>query len=287
MPQDLQILQHVFPHIPIKEVKRRILKETKVMRIKMFSRGARFFVICLLTVGCGVTGRTKPFTLLLPTPVNANQMKDIKIGSVELGEDSTRLVSVGTIPWGKFSSQDLVVFDKSLRNTISKATLNPNRQSDSALQLYIIVRRYLTATSNNKVTVLACIAWCATDQNGKIVYHEQFYASKSSGFVGTVGSVKNSVNKSIVSRIAQTAINIASLTDEAAIEPVLTEDTFNSFEEAAKGVPGELASYYSGSFDLGSAYYFYFGWAKGRTNLDWAEQSHHINWNTYLVRENN
>jgi hypothetical protein len=237
--------------------------------------------------GCGVTGKTSPFTLQLETPAMGEQMADIKIVSVELGEASSRLVPVGVYAWGKFSDEDLAVLEKSLRDTISGVNHRQYAQSDSALHLYTIIRRYLLAASNVEGAVLACIAWCATDENRNIVYHEQFYASKAAGMT-TLGAIKNSVNKSIVLRIAQTAVNIASSTGESAIEPVLAENTYNYFEEAAEGTPKKLASYYTGTFDLGSAYYLYFGYLKSPgINLGWVKEPQHINWDGYLGKRDN
>ncbi|MHC4459058.1 MAG: hypothetical protein ACYS0I_18615 [Planctomycetota bacterium] len=241
--------------------------------------------IYFLIIGCGITGTTVPFTLELSNPSPDRLTAAPKVDTVELGEEASLLIPVGVFAMGKFDSNDLAVIGNSLKNTLATVKTNEFTEPIDELNLHLVIRRYLVAASNVEVTALACVAWCAINQHGKIVFHEQFYASKA-GRGTTLGAIKMAVHRGIVSRIAETAVVLASSSGETAIAPAMPENTYNSFEEAVRGMPKQLTSYYFGAFNLGSAYYISHGRTSSQdVNTDWAREPYHINWENYLTRE--
>lgn len=243
------------------------------------------FIIFLsyLPTGCGLTGRTIPFTLEIPKPASEKPMAAIKVAEIDLEEDSTQLISVGVYGWGEFDTNDLKVIEKSLNQTLSKVSTSAG--SVGELNLHVVIRRYLVAASNNQGFALACVAWCATNEDQEIVFHEQFYASKAYR-MASIGDVKMAVHKGVVRRIAENSVLLASSNRNFGFEPVMPKNTYNSFEEAARKMPKRLASSYTGSYDLGSGYYFYaIPGSSQDIDSGWASESNHINWEGYLSQK--
>lgn len=254
------------------------IKETSMTAIKktcplIYAKPIFLSIAFLLLIGCGTTGKTRPFTLKIEH--GQEKMDIINVVSVDKSKDSAKLAAVGVIPMGRFSEKDLAVIEKSIKDTIANININSSKTSGET-NIYIIIRAYYVAASNNACSVMASIAWCATDENKNIIYSEQFYATAKGIIMTTIGSVKNKLQKNIVNRIARTAVNIASSDENtAAISPYAAENTYISYKAAAQTVPKSLSSFYSGPL---------YGYIGG--NVDWnqVQKNDVINWKEYISK---
>lgn len=195
----------------------------------------------VILAGCGTTGKTKKIVL---TPNDIGGMfstREMQLQNLSLEEDGTRLLAIQVAPWGEFSGEDLQTLEASLHSSLRSAQ-EVSELGAPPLRIEVVVRRHLVATSNNEAAVLACVAWRA-ELNGQSLYEEQFYTSSSSGFIGTIGSVKNNVNKRIVSRIVRSAVLLSNSPAEATALPISIEDTHVSFEDALESLPKAMVSW--------------------------------------------
>lgn len=241
-----------------------------------------FFLIgCLLGTlsilsGCGTMGATdvqsidiKPQGTLVAT---------LETGSLELAENATRLDSVGVFPWGEFSQDDLGSLRQSLRNSLATMQKSSVVTSGKKLSVHVLLRRYLVATSNNSVGVLANTAWCAVDEAGKIVFHEQFYSSNSIVLLGTIGGAKNKVNEAILSRISSVSAHLASTNGFTTSPPPMPANAFIEFDRAVQKLPSRFRSIH---FVSGGGYTHVAESGK-LANWNWASTPERINWEDRL-----
>ena len=161
------------------------------------------------------------------------------MASAAMAPDAATLINVNVQPWGEFSPDDLKNIEVSLRDTLRPyAPANP---TDSKVDIHMVVRRYVVGTSNTGGAVLACVAWAATTSRGDILYDEQFYASGSGYLVGTIGLLKDSVDRAIVRRIAVTSLELV-LHPAEKPAPAKFPQTSTSLEEAAAQLPSTMVS---------------------------------------------
>lgn len=244
------------------------------MRTIMFAKSFCVLVVLCLITGCGITGNTQSFTLKVVPPSFNKLLPSITVASVDTEPNCSSLVVVpGVIPWGKFNSEDLSVLKKSLHNTFRMVNTSYPTDSQIELNIHMVVRRYRVAASNNVVAVLACVGWCITDQQNRIVYHEQFYASRKGGiFDPTLGAVKDVTNKAIVRSIVQNTVNYASTDKGTAFDTVVVKNTYSSFEAAIQNLPKSMTAR------------FPYTWAR-LENVGWDQVkcSQDINWKDYLA----
>jgi len=212
-----------------------------LFREKQVLLTALFLTLGLLS-GCGIAGETTRFVLPLDSVRSMEVTSEIRIASVVMEKHAARLTTVGTQRWGKFDSEDLINIEQSLCNTLASIPIAVLSQSKSRIDVHLIIRRYFVATSNTCGAVLACVAWAATDSKGKIIYHEQFYASKTVYFIGTIGLLKDSIHKAIVLRIATISLYLASGRGDTDDQEKIFKDTYNSFDEAASHLPQIMVS---------------------------------------------
>ena len=142
-----------------------------------------------MLVGCGITGDTRVMTLK-PTRAIQEPVARIEVGAVQLEPEGSRLDAVAVFHWGEFTEADLQKLKESLQNTISAMQSEQPASSINVRKLFVILRRYHMTTSSSSGACLACVAWCAVNEQGEIIYHEQFYASASGSGVITVGGIK-------------------------------------------------------------------------------------------------
>jgi len=199
-------------------------------------------VVCGMLLGCGTTGKTSRFVLTLEPTKSEQIFSDIRVTSASKEADAAHLTDVNVFKWGKFGPDDLRNLEQSLRNTITRHLPATPRSTESRLDIHLVIRRYVVATSNTGGAVLACVAWAAASSQGKLIYKEQFYAWDAGYLVGTIGLLKDSVHKAIVRRIATTSMAIAS--DPAAANPWPTtfKNTSTSLEEATSHLPRMMVS---------------------------------------------
>lgn len=191
---------------------------------------------------CGTTGKTSPFVLTLDVPKDQRAISEIRIASSEMEPDAAILDAVNVKPWGKFEIDDLRNIEQSLRETITPQLPATILSAGPRLDVHFVVRRYMVSVSNTGGAVLASVAWAATDPEGKLIYHEQFYAAKSVYLVGTIGLLKESVHQAIVRRIATTALFLAASPTAEKVRATAFDNTYTNFEEAVSQLPQTMAS---------------------------------------------
>ena len=190
--------------------------------------------------GCGTTGKTSHFALHIPA-TNSTVHATIKIASANMETNAAQLVAIQVFAWGKFDTNDLANIERSLRDTLSASEPVKAAEADAELRIHFVIRKYILDASNTGGAVLACIAWAATDAKDQILYREQFYVARKLYLVGTLVMLKDSVHQSIVRRIAESSIRLASRPGETP-QPVVVEHTFLSYEEAISHLPKHLVS---------------------------------------------
>jgi hypothetical protein len=192
---------------------------------------------------CGITGGTSRITVDPRPQGSAPPLSEVRIASAAVDADAAHLFAVGTVhPWGRFDDADLKNLEGSLRDSIAAGVPASFRPSAPAVDVHVVVRRYLVAVSNSGGAVFATVAWAASTQEGKPLFQEEFYASDWARMSATIGALKDAVHEAIVRRVAVTSMALASGPAAAAARPTAFDKTSTSFEEAAARVPGQLAS---------------------------------------------
>jgi hypothetical protein len=199
-------------------------------------------MVCALFSACGSTGKTSPFVLNLNLPEDQKEVMDVRIASAAMDPDAAILNTVNVKPWGKFEPDDLRNIEQSLRDTISPQLPATVRSAGPGLDVHLMIRRYVVSLSNTSGAVLTCVAWAATESEGSLIYHEQFYAADSARLVGTIGLIKESVHKAIVRRIATTSLALAAGPVPTNAWPATFDNTYTTIEEAASGLPQTMVS---------------------------------------------
>jgi len=202
-------------------------------------RMALALLVSIALSACGTTGNTSHFALPLDISTKPKHASEVHVASIAMDPDAATLINVNVQPWGKFSPDDLKNIEDSLRYTLKPYI--PTTPSDSKVDVHILVQRYVVGTSNTGGAVLACVAWAATTSTGDILYEEQFYASGYGYLVGTIGLLKDSVDRVIVRRIAVTSLELA-LHPGARPPPAKFPQTSTSLEEAAAQLPSTMVS---------------------------------------------
>lgn len=208
--------------------------------------------------------------LLIDSGKSLEITSEIRVASVQMEKHAARLTTVNTYRVGKFDTYDLDNIEQSLRDTLVLLKSANLLNSIPVIDIHLVIRRYFVAHSNSGAAVLICVAWAATDFKGKMIYHEQFYASKGVYLLGTIGLLKDSVHKAVVRRIAESSLYLASGMRGILDRDITFEDTYTSFQEAVSRLPDVMVSI-----------------LKNRTiesEIFWgeAEPADKFDWNTYL-----
>lgn len=245
---------------------------------KLLSNNLAFLMLCSAFVaGCGTFGATS-VVKVQPSKPAVGPMAKINVGSVNLADDATKLDAVMVIPVGKFSASDLNKVTQSLRNAVSSAQSPQDILPGRTLTLHVLLRRYLVTTSNSAAAALGCVAWCALDETGKIVCDEQFYASDSVVLIGTVGAVKNKVNRAIVQRITDISAHLASPQASSGALPAFPENAFGDFAAATKDLPQEFRSVHA--LNIGG--WIGFATSGAKADWTWVQRPDGIKWPEYI-----
>jgi hypothetical protein len=230
------------------------------------------------STGCGITGNTSTFVV----NVRSEQAKGpIKVDSIELEPNQSKLVNVGTYAWGKYDEADLEVLTKSMKD--SAASLG----GATPFGVHVVIRRFLVATGGSDGIALACISWALTMPDGTLIFHEQFYASKHVRTFGTVGGIKDTVHEALTKRVLGRAAAIATAPGSNAFESVKPERTFDTYEDAIRDLPPSLTAVSVGIVQLGNGYTYY-TLKQGQTSgsqLEWVKQPDHLDWPTRMTTQ--
>jgi hypothetical protein len=226
----------------------------------------------------GVAGQTEPSTLQ-QAPTAKKQPSPLAIASVVMEE--AKLDNVEVFAWGKPSQKDVRTIREALEKEIAPfAQKSPDTQ-DNPLKIWVVIRRYLVATSNDASSSLASVAWCAAYDAEHIVFHEEFYAAKHREMRFTKGPV----NKAIALRIAASARQLASIEEGADFQPVAVRDTYLKYSEAEKHAGTVTTRAPAGWVHSdGYAYRYSRGYSAVSGGWEWAQHPDRINWKEYISR---
>jgi hypothetical protein len=202
-------------------------------------RSATVSMAVLFLSACGTTGETSRTTVTLENIPPSSELRQTNVASVESDFDGIRLVNVGVQPWGKFDANDMANLEGSLNDTLKAVTKGHLSADQGMISVHLVIRKYIVATSNNAGAVWAGVDWCVADRDNRILFQETFYATSSARLIGTVGGVKDAVNRAIVKRIAQSTIALAANSRPGAVK---VSGTYSTFEEAAATMPQTLYS---------------------------------------------
>ncbi|MBN2145012.1 MAG: hypothetical protein JW774_10345 [Candidatus Aureabacteria bacterium] len=240
------------------------------------------FILSLVFItGCAVTGSTSSFVLKPGAAMADSRAAKINVSSVELEKDASRLENVGVFSWGKYDSKDVGIFSKSLKDSMAGAQSAQKIEAGKILNVYVIIRTFMVASSNTGGAALACVAWAAADTDNNLIYHEQFYASDSVKLIGTLGGLKNGLNKAIARRIVETSLKLADLDRTQAVEEQPFEKTYGSFDKATERLPKQMTSMYQNNFVFGNPYHVTATLSSGIA-WNWSEHPDNVNWEEYL-----
>ncbi len=246
----------------------------------MSSKKILIFMLELILVfflsGCGTKGGT---SIIEYSPKAFSETREIPIlnlSSLTLRDGGTKLINVGTFPWGEFNKDgsDLHVLRESFEKTINNSN-SLITQRKSPLNIHVIINRYLVAHSNRACAVAACVSWCITEENDNVLYDETFFAMSKGRILTTIGAIKNSTNKNIIARIIEKSLH---LNQESPVTQV--KNTSNDFNEIIKALPKGLASTDVNMTLSNLPEYAVF--AEENITWDWVNYSTKINWKEYL-----
>ena len=230
--------------------------------------------LCFLMAGCGVTGKTAQIVIgPQDVGVKSSISRLIQLQDISVEPNGTKLVIVGAYPWGEYSEEDRRVLESSIKASLNNLELSENPKM-SDLNLYIKIRRYLVAASNNEGAALACIAWCAASGN-EIIYSEQFFASAGGNF-RTLGSIKDDIHRGIIKRILSSAVILANEGPSPNKLPSNVDETYSNLKEAIAPLPVSL----TGTPPPG--YVYVPGNPTAQVPWSWAEPNEGNDWHAYI-----
>jgi hypothetical protein len=217
----------------------------------------------VMMFGCGLTGGTSKFVI---DTRSAEVGPAVRIASITLDPDDSRLVTVGTYAWGGYRQDDLDVLRQSMSESAASASGSPPSPPSF---IHVVIRRFLVATGSSHGLAIACVSWALTAGDGTLVYDEQFYASSDASIFGTVGGVKNDVHRAIARRVLDRASLIAAQPSARSAQLPRPDDTFDTYEDAVRELPTSLTS-----------------WGRrlttGSTQLAWARRDERLDWSARL-----
>jgi hypothetical protein len=194
-------------------------------------------VTSLVVIGlCLATCRTAGKLVSLEgsaLPASA-ELRAIEVRSFALDAAGVRLISIGTYPMDRFDDEDFANLRRSLEVTLVAASAGHPRSPAEPIRLDVQIRQYVVGSTTTERAVWAAVEWHAGAGNDACLYQEVFYATGASGLFGTAPGEKDAVNRSIVERVAASALALAS-GHVTRSEPV--EGTYSTFDAAAASVP--------------------------------------------------
>lgn len=258
--------------------------------MKAGARAITFLIVlaCAVLSACGTKGETTRFVLPLELPEGDSPRATVRVVSAAMAPDAAYLEALNVQPWGRLSPDDLRNIEASLRDTIARHLTPTTTPPVSTLDLHLVVRRYVVATSNTAGAVLTCVTWAAATPGGELIFQEQFYASDAGYLVTTIGRIKDSVHKAVVRRIATTALELAARPG-ATPHPKAVAHTAATFEEAVSKLPREMVSMGDpalAAFPLRGVSLVGILTPSGISEVQWkvAQPSQAFDWNGYLAK---
>ena len=195
--------------------------------------------LCVAIAGCGTTGATKTFVLPVDSAATSSLEHPLKLGSFAVAEDANFVIAAGTIAWGTFDEADQHKLESSVQATLDTIDWQFADEATPIWEIHVFLRRHVIAHDNNSAGLLVCVSWALVSASGAVVYEEQFYAANSVVLVGTLGGVKNSVNRAVARRIIESSLRLAS---SEPLSSIRVEDTYDTIAEAANTLPAQYQS---------------------------------------------
>lgn len=195
--------------------------------------------LCVAIAGCGTTGATKTFVLPIDSAATNSLEYPLKLGSFAVAEDANFVIAAGTNEWGTFDEADQHNFAWSMQATLDNIDGQFADEAAPSWEIHVLLRRHVIAHDNSSAGVLVCVSWALASASGAVVYEEQFYAADRVVLVGTLGGVKNSVNRAVAQRIVESSLRLAS---SEPLSSTRVEDTYDTITEAANTLPAQYQS---------------------------------------------
>ena len=204
--------------------------------------GSRVFLTAIslaAVTACGFAGGTRPFVVEFEATDASALVRRVTLDSFEIEKEAAIRFSPENpgVTIGAFGEDDREILAQSVEDSLVAIDWPPPTTIEEDLKLHIVLRRHVLAAGWD-MAVLAIVAWAIVDSDGKLIYHEQFYATvHSENKMWTLGYLKNRANQVIARRVVGSSVVIAA---GGSIDGSMThENTFASFAEAKETVPSK------------------------------------------------
>jgi hypothetical protein len=139
------------------------------------------------------------------------------------------------LPIGKFTEDDRKVFAESLTKSLGQI-IYANVKSSGDILNVLVALNYTTYGAGTLCMAFCEVDWALVNKSGTLIFNEQFFATYKQEPIGTMGSVKQTVNGSIIKRIVATAIEVAN-NPEKPLRGVNVLHTYDDVNDALSQLP--------------------------------------------------
>jgi hypothetical protein len=254
------------------------------------------FLLCLLAVivGCDTTRLFRASENFLDTNelVSEKPLARINPFNFEFIE-TTRVYD----RWQKLDSyaseSDVIDLSTSLKNNLSRAQSSTiELDLPYNWHLYPVIRTYMQVYhGSGDGEILTCIAWCLTDEDQNVLYHEQFYTVNLRhmyNFGKSIGAFKTDANYSIVRRIVRRVFVLAALPDKITFDEADDPNTYDTFTKAYSQLPPfevwkDLQ--FEGTEIIGQSSYEVYRLSEQLPGWESTQKTDFIDWEAYLSKK--
>jgi len=160
--------------------------------------------------GCSSNGATTRQVVGLADLSLPNDSLAVAVKSVSLSPEAAASSSADTASPGGFDQADLENLRGSLVDTLRAAMEFRSLDESGPISIHLAVRNHVMATAGLEGAALAAVDWCAARPSGTPIYRELFYVTERRIFFGSPGGIKDRLNKTVVRRIAESVLMLAS-----------------------------------------------------------------------------
>jgi len=228
-------------------------------------------IVAVLCCGCA-----SPIVVKPQVPEGGTRTPTISETSVILPDEASVDLPVGVFPLGRFTQRDMSILQDSIVRSLANLDRHAEASTSNSPRLIIVIRSLVNQYSNNSGYLFGCIAYCLADQEGKILYQDQFYTRAEGHIVVTPGMALNAFNKRVAKRIVG---GVLAFYDQSPFPQAPVDGTFDKFEDAARTMPKTVSSYYTVKDTAGTKRV-----ASATDDTTWhvATRSEPIEWSMYL-----
>ena len=159
------------------------------------------------TSGCSSNGATTRQVVGLADLSLPKDSLAVVVKSVSISPEAAASNLAGTASSGEFDHADLENLRGSLVDTLRVAMISRSLDESGPISIYLVVRIYVMATASLEGAALAAVDWCAARPSGTPTYRELFYVTERKN---SPGEIKDRLNKTVVRRIAESVLMLAS-----------------------------------------------------------------------------